>query len=163
MASTNLGCVVSSTPRYCLKTVVGRSSPCSTARNAPNLFSKPSSPATLLSRRMCRSPVPASPHRSVEGLASLVRLSRSLCVHTMGCRWICRRAPLNRPSPVMSCSSAQAKPISGQGQPDRAHAFRSLLIPAVAVAILGRVIDGKGAQQKQQSDDVRDWCTSDDV
>ncbi len=60
------------------------------------------------------------------------------------CSLICRRGPVNRLSPVMSSSYAEAEHVPDNGQTDRAQAWRLLLVPAVVTATLSRVIDGKG-------------------
>jgi len=51
---------------------------------------------------------------------------------------------VNRLSPVMSSSYAEAEHVPDNGQTDRAQAWRLLLVPAVVTATLSRVIDGKG-------------------
>ncbi|DBA76189.1 hypothetical protein WJX77_004891 [Trebouxia sp. C0004] len=55
-----------------------------------------------------------------------------------------RRGPVNRLSPVMSSSYAEAEHVPDNGQTDRAQAWSLLLVPAVVTATLSRVIDGKG-------------------
>jgi len=71
-------------------------------------------------------------------------LTKSAC-KPIDCSLVCRRGPVNRLSPVMSFSHADAKLVPDNGQTDRAQAWRLLLVPAVVTAILSRVIDGKGS------------------
>lgn len=126
-----------------LNAVNGKSSTCIMARHLSSVICTRSSPALrVLARGRSLGPSPA--HRSLINCLMTTSLTKSTSKPT-DCSLVCRRGPVNRLSPVMSSSQADAKQVPDNGQNDRAQAWRLLLVPAVVTAILSRVIDGKGS------------------